>query len=129
MLPELAARHGGVPPVAAFKADVRALRRRSALAAGLIYRRLPAADHAVAAGDAAPAAPLGPSRRIVYRLAALFSLDAFAGGLVVQSLLALWLFEALRPVAGGHRPSCSSGPACSRRCPTSPRRRWRGASG
>lgn len=43
---------------------------------------------------AAPAkAPLGPSRGIVYRLAALFSLDAFAGGFVVQSLLALWLFE------------------------------------
>ena len=37
--------------------------------------------------------PLGPSRNIVYRLAALFSLDAFAGGFVVQSLLALWLFE------------------------------------
>jgi predicted MFS family arabinose efflux permease len=36
---------------------------------------------------------LGPSRHIVYRLAALFSLDAFAGGFVVQSLLALWLFE------------------------------------
>ena len=32
-------------------------------------------------------APLGPSRHIVYRLAALFSLDAFAGGFVVQSLL------------------------------------------
>src|SRR5262249_60855789 len=28
-----------------------------------------------------------------YKLAALFSLDAFAGGFVVQSLLALWLFE------------------------------------
>jgi predicted MFS family arabinose efflux permease len=41
---------------------------------------------------AAPTA-LGPSRHIVYRLAALFSLDAFAGGFVVQSLLALWLFE------------------------------------
>ena len=27
------------------------------------------------------------------RLAALFSVDAFAGGLVVNSLLALWLFE------------------------------------
>jgi MFS family permease len=40
-----------------------------------------------------PAAALGPSRHIVYRLAALFSLDAFAGGFVVQSLLALWLFE------------------------------------
>jgi len=29
----------------------------------------------------------------VIKLAALFSLDAFAGGLLVQSLLALWLFE------------------------------------
>lgn len=36
---------------------------------------------------------LGPSRGIVYRLAALFSLDAFAGGFAVQSLVALWLFE------------------------------------
>jgi len=40
-----------------------------------------------------PAAPLGPSRGIVWRLAALFSVDAFAGGLVLNSLLALWLFE------------------------------------
>ena len=39
------------------------------------------------------AAALGPSRRIVYKLAALFSLDSFAGGFAVQSLLALWLFE------------------------------------
>jgi MFS family permease len=38
-------------------------------------------------------APLGPSRGVVYKLSALFSLDAFAGGFVVQSLLALWLFE------------------------------------
>ncbi len=29
----------------------------------------------------------------VYKLAALFTLDAFAGGFIVQSLLALWLFE------------------------------------
>src|SRR5215470_16362082 len=36
---------------------------------------------------------LGPSRGTVYKLAALFSLDAFAGGFTVQSLLALWLFE------------------------------------
>ena len=54
-----------------------------------LYRRLPHAQ-----GDTPRAAtPLGPSRGIVYRLAALFSLDAFAGGFVVQSLLALWLFE------------------------------------
>lgn len=38
-------------------------------------------------------APLGPSRAIVLRLAAVFCLDAFAGGMVIQSLLALWLFE------------------------------------
>ena len=40
-----------------------------------------------------PAIPLGPSRGIVWRLAALFSIDSFAGGLVLNSLLALWLFE------------------------------------
>jgi len=54
-----------------------------------LYRRLP---H-VRMDEARPSAPLGPSRGIVYNLAALFSLDAFAGGFVVQSLLALWLFE------------------------------------
>ncbi|MPZ49243.1 MAG: MFS transporter [Dehalococcoidia bacterium] len=37
--------------------------------------------------------PLSKSRGIVLRLAALFSIDAFGGGFVVQSLLALWLFE------------------------------------
>jgi hypothetical protein len=42
---------------------------------------------------ASPSMGLGPSRRTVYKLAALFSLDAFASGFVVQSLLALWLFE------------------------------------
>jgi MFS family permease len=58
----------------------------------LLYRRLP--KIAVAAESTAAAAkPLGRSRRIVLTLAALFSLDAFAGGFVTQSLLALWLFE------------------------------------
>lgn len=59
------------------------------LASAALYRRLP---HTLAAEEK-PHAPLGPSRRIVFGLAALFSLDAFAGGFVVQSLLALWLFE------------------------------------
>ena len=36
-------------------------------------------------------AALGPSRRVVYRLAAVFSLDSLGGGFVVQSLLVLWL--------------------------------------
>jgi MFS family permease len=60
------------------------------LAGGLIYARLPARPRPRGGPDAAA---LGPSRAIVYKLAALFSLDAFAGGFVVQSLLALWLFE------------------------------------
>ncbi len=54
-----------------------------------LYERLP---HAQMEGKR-PSVPLGPSRRVVYKLAALFSLDAFAGGFVVQSLLALWLFK------------------------------------
>ncbi|MBX3080456.1 MAG: MFS transporter [Anaerolineae bacterium] len=33
---------------------------------------------------------LNKSRKVVYRLSALFMLDAFAGGLVVQSIVALW---------------------------------------
>ncbi|HSB99615.1 MAG TPA: MFS transporter [Burkholderiaceae bacterium] len=40
-----------------------------------------------------PTAPLGPSRHIVVRLAALFSIDAFAGGLIVNSLMTLWLLQ------------------------------------
>lgn len=60
------------------------------LAIFLLYRQLP--DHHPH-GKATPPTPLGPSRGIVVRLAALFSLDAFAGGLLVNTLLALWLFE------------------------------------
>ncbi|APO79651.1 major facilitator superfamily protein (plasmid) [Rhizobium etli 8C-3] len=59
------------------------------IAGGLLYARLP---KRMVSHESAKAA-LGPSRAIVLKLAALFSLDAFAGGFVVQSLLALWLFE------------------------------------
>jgi hypothetical protein len=55
----------------------------------LIYTRLPHAEMKAQA----PQAALGPSRGIVYKLAALFSIDSFAGGFAVQSLIALWLFE------------------------------------
>jgi len=60
------------------------------LLAAFLYSRLPR-NHMRA--TARPGRALGPSRGIVYKLAALFSLDAFAGGFVVQSLLALWLFR------------------------------------
>ena len=59
------------------------------LAGGFMYAHVPA--------DRTPAErnppPRGPSRGIVYRMAALFSVDAFAGGFAVQSLVALWLFN------------------------------------
>jgi predicted MFS family arabinose efflux permease len=60
------------------------------LFAALAYRGLPAALEAEARE---PSAPLGKSKRAVYLLASLFSLDAFGGGFVVQSLIALWLYQ------------------------------------
>jgi MFS family permease len=57
---------------------------------GLLYRNL---SPKTEAGTDSPPAPLGPSRGIVYRLAALFSVDAFSGGLVINALLVLWLSE------------------------------------
>ncbi len=38
-------------------------------------------------------APLAQSRKLVLRLSALFSMDSFGGGFVVQALLALWLYQ------------------------------------
>lgn len=60
------------------------------VASFLLYRGL--SPRAEAMGDRPPA-PLGPSRRRVLGLAALFSLDSFGGGFVVNSLLALWLAD------------------------------------
>ena len=78
----------GLGTVSAFKLMFYAYAALGVMSA-LLYRRLPHAQM-----DAPRAtAPLGPSRGVVYRLSALFSLDSFAGGFVVQSLLALWLFE------------------------------------
>ena len=57
---------------------------------GLMYARISAEPVPT---ENKPAAALGPSRGIVYKMAALFSIDAFAGGFAVQSLLALWLFN------------------------------------
>ncbi len=60
------------------------------IASFLIYRRISPALEPV---HHEQPVPLGKSRRMVYTLAALFSIDAFAGGFAVQSLLALWLFQ------------------------------------
>jgi MFS family permease len=86
-LPDVFVR-AGIGQVSAFKLMFYLYAALGALSAAL-YQRLPHAHMA----ETQPSAPLGPSRGVVYKLAALFSLDAFAGGFVVQSLLALWLFE------------------------------------
>ncbi len=59
------------------------------IAVGVIYARFPAAPVDVEK----PPVPLGPSKATVWKLAGLFSIDSFAGGFIINALLALWLFE------------------------------------
>ncbi len=59
------------------------------VAVWVIYSRLPDTR----ADAEQPSIPLGPSRAVVWKLAGLFSIDSFAGGFVINALLALWLFE------------------------------------
>jgi MFS family permease len=63
------------------------------LVAFLLYRPL---SPAVETADTAPTAPLGRSKRLVYGMAALFGMDSFGTGFLVQSLLALWLYQAFQ---------------------------------
>jgi MFS family permease len=89
----------GVPSTTALQA-MFVLYALIGVACAIVYRRLPPSPP-----DATDASsgPLRHSRRIVFTLAALFSLDAFAGGLIVLSLPALWLLErfALSIAAAG----------------------------
>ena len=89
-LPSLVSADWGWSPRGALQA-MFVLYAITAIGIAAIYSGLPRA----ATGEAREApAPLTKSRARVFTLAALFSVDAFAGGLVVQSLLALWLFQA-----------------------------------
>ena len=86
-LPDLLVSHGSTM-LGAFRLMFYAYAALGILSAAL-YRHVPHTR----GEERPPQAPLGPSRGTVYRLAALFSIDAFAGGFVAQSLLVLWLFE------------------------------------
>jgi MFS family permease len=88
-LPDIAVQWWGAPPLQVMQ-GMFLLYAVIGLASAMIYRRIE--EPHPAHGDAR-SEPLGPSRGIVYRLAALFSIDAFSGGLVVQSILVLWLFQ------------------------------------
>lgn len=85
-LPGLAAHATGLAPMTAMQC-VFILYGLTGLTVFFIYRRMAVPP----AAAAVPHQPLAGSRRIVLRLAALFSLDSFSGGFAVQSLLALWL--------------------------------------
>jgi MFS family permease len=89
-IPALAARNYGLSPLTAERMGFIGYAMLGvAVLAGYLQMSL-AAEASVAA---IPHSPLAQSRRIVLKLAALFSLDSFGGGFVVQSLLVLWLFQ------------------------------------
>lgn len=88
-VPELTAHWLGVVPLHAFQ-GMFLLYAAIGFAASTIYRGLSEPHLDVA--KVRPSA-LGPSRATVYRLAMLFSIDAFGGGLFIQTILALWLFN------------------------------------
>ena len=117
-------RPGGAGSQAGAAGHVRPVRRPGRGRAPVV--RAPAPD-GLERLTPVPAHPLGPSRRIVLLLAALFSLDSFAGGFVVQSLLALWLFQrfGLSLATAG---VIFFWTGVLRRCPTLPRAWIAGAS-
>lgn len=89
-LPALAAARLGVPLATSLRCAFLAYAALGVILA-LDYRRMqtsPARAPAPRGGTA-----LATSRPTVLRLTALFSLDSFGSGLVVQSLLALWLLR------------------------------------
>lgn len=59
----------------------------------LLYRPL---SPAIEITEEAPHAPLHKSKRLVYGLAVLFGMDSLGTGFLVQSLLALWLFQSFQ---------------------------------
>jgi MFS family permease len=89
-VPDWFARASGIDPLTVFR-GVFLVYAAVGASVALIYRRLPRAP-ADAPEAEKPKSGLGPSRGIVYKLAALFSVDSFAGGLATQSLLVVWLF-------------------------------------
>jgi len=88
-VPELLARWCNIATLAAERSVFLVYSAVGALVAWL-YTRTQTTE---ASAEHKPRQPLVASRAAVLRLSALFSLDSFGGGFVVQSLLALWLFR------------------------------------
>ena len=88
--PDLAVSWTGCAPAAAMQA-MFGLYAVLGIISLLLYRPL---TPAIEANYEAPPAPLNQSRRLVYGMAALFGMDSFGTGFLVQSLLALWLYQS-----------------------------------
>ena len=126
---------GGAPArgrraAAELPAPVRRLRGVGVVLAALSARLSPAVEAPRPPRRRAPGAlGLHPSRGVVLRLSALFSLDAFAGGFVVQSFVAWWFHRRF-----GAGPALLGGDLlrrerARRRSPPSPPPRSPAASG
>jgi MFS family permease len=87
-VPEWLEARAGLAPLEAMKL-MFVLYAAIGVAVGVLYSRFGTAR---AAATESPQA-LGPSRGVVWKLAALFSVDSFAGGFAINALLALWLFQ------------------------------------
>jgi MFS family permease len=94
----------GLDALAGWQVLVWAYAATALLLAALFLQLSPAVEAPpAAAGARRGTLGLGRSRGVVARLAALFALDAFAGGFIVQSIVAWWLYLrwALDPAALG----------------------------
>jgi MFS family permease len=104
---------GGATPFQAYRSIIAGYAGGGAILAALFLLLSPAVEvHATAAGAAGGAGGtaaggqvrrtlgLHKSRSIVFRLSALFAMDAFGGGFVVQSLVAYWFHVRFGVEAG-----------------------------
>ncbi|MBK8573398.1 MAG: MFS transporter [Geothrix sp.] len=82
----------GLAPVASYRVLVFAYAAAGLLLAAL-FAKLSGAVEAPPAGPGAGRWGLHASKGVVLKLSALFSLDAFAGGFVIQSLVAYWFHQ------------------------------------
>ena len=86
----------GATPLQSYRAVVAAYALLGVALLGIFAGLGPASEAPAAEsapGSPRPALGLSRSRRVVLRLSALFAVDAFAGGFVVQSLVAWWFHQ------------------------------------
>jgi MFS family permease len=82
----------GMSPLESYRAVLLGYTLVGAALAGIFWRLSPAVEAPASARRSGAASRLGlhGSGGVVFRLAGLFALDAFAGGFVLQSILAYW---------------------------------------